>query len=168
MRVSELVNLKWKDVTLHGRYPSICVVESKNRDVRTIPISSKIRGLLDHLPKDHEYVFDRGNNSPLYSRDYYLKAVREALLVNGIEGGNVHSFRHTFCARLAEQTGDVVLIKQLAGHKRIETSQIYIDHFSPKRAQQGPNPWTLKLALNGPTVRRRWPDVLASLGQFSV
>lgn len=138
MRVSELVNLTWNNVTLAGDFPSFILDEhTKNRDRRTVPISPLILPILRSLSQTTKFVFDRGDGAPMYSRDYYSKVMRAALARYGIKGGNVHSLRHTFCARLAQKTGDVVLIKQLAGHKSIESAQVYIDHFAPKRARQG-------------------------------
>lgn len=37
-----------------------------------------------------------------------------------------HVARHTFGSLLAEKTGNVILIKELMGHTKIETSMIYI------------------------------------------
>ena len=41
---------------------------------------------------------------------------------------NIHSLRHTFAVRLCERCRNPKLVQYALGHKRLETTQIYIDY----------------------------------------
>ncbi len=102
MRIGELVHLTWDNVSLDPGNPLITVTgteahNTKNRQTRVIPVHNKLLPVLGAIAPDTLYVFDRGDNRPMYSRDYYSKVMREAVQRHGIKGCNVHSLRHTFC-----------------------------------------------------------------------
>ena len=45
-----------------------------------------------------------------------------------------HSLRHTFCTMLAERRVAMEVIRALAGHVDIRTTQIYVDVTDPRKA----------------------------------
>jgi len=123
MRLGELLSLKWNDINLNDGY--ITVRDSKNYEGRTIPINTTLLKVLSDLKKYSEngYVFR------------YRKSIErtwtKALKISGIAHCRFHDLRHTFASRLVMAGTDLVTVKQLLGHKRIETTMRY-SHPTPE------------------------------------
>ena len=123
LRLSELLNLRWRDLTT----TSLSVVKSKNEQARRIPLTSRVRGLLEQMPRDGHGPFsgiDRFNAS---------RTFREAAEKAGIKDSGVvfHSLRHTCASRLVMAGANTTLVKEWMGHKSIATTMLYA-HLSPK------------------------------------
>jgi len=123
MRLGELLSLKWNDINLNDGY--ITVRDSKNYEGRTIPINTTLLKELLDLKKysESEYVFK------------YRKSIKRtwtnALKTSGIAHCRFHDLRHTFASRLVMAGTDLVTVKELLGHKRIETTMRY-SHPTPE------------------------------------
>ncbi len=128
MRLGELMELKWRDVDFPNN--RIRVVKSKSKDVRSIPISSKLLPCLVELPQETMYVFDSGENSPLYASSWWLRVLNNAMRACGLPPARIHDLRHTFGSMLASEGVDIVTIKNLMGHSDIKSTMIYL-HYSP-------------------------------------
>ena len=123
-RLSEAINLKWEHVNLETN--EIVFEETKNYEARSVPILPQLRKALTKLPNSHLYVFDNGRDAHLYDSTWYWKLLRQATEACKLRQRPIHAFRHTFCSILAELNTNLVTIKELAGHKRIETTMRYI------------------------------------------
>jgi len=123
MRLGELLSLKWSDINWNDDY--ITVRDSKNYEGRTIPINTTLLKALSDLKKhsESEYVFKY--------RKSIQKTWTKALKTSGIEHCRFHDLRHTFASRLVMAGTDLVTVKQLLGHKRIETTMRY-SHPTPE------------------------------------
>jgi len=125
MRLGELLNLKWNDINLNSGY--IKVRDSKNYEGRTIPINTTLLKALSDLKKhsesEYEYVFKY--------RKSIMRTWTNALKTSGIAHCRFHDLRHTFASRLVMAGVDLVTIKELLGHKRIETTMRY-SHPTPE------------------------------------
>jgi len=51
---------------------------------------------------------------------------------NGRHPYSLHTWRHTYCTRLVSVGVDLVTVKELAGHAKIETTMLYA-HFLPQK-----------------------------------
>ena len=45
----------------------------------------------------------------------------------------LHSLRHTFASKFLEVDQDIYLLKELMGHKKISTTEIYLKSFRMRR-----------------------------------
>lgn len=138
MRLSEAILLKWKNCKLSER--KIFVVEdsyrfsptkiarTKSKEERAIPIHPTLHTYLTKLPQDKTFVFDSGENTPLYQPNRYWKELNRVLTKLGIDG-SVHTFRHTFAYLLCQKNVDLRRIQRLMGHQDIHTTMQYIDFY---------------------------------------
>lgn len=127
MRRGELLQLRARDVDLGanlihvGGLPDF---QTKANNYRTIPMHEAIitimRERLEHASPSTR-VFDDWS-----SGDCLMRAFRKVhKWCQFDERLCFHSFRHSFCTWLAESGVPMLTIKELAGHKRIETTLIY-------------------------------------------
>ena len=58
------------------------------------------------------------------------EAVKKCKLQKGI---SLHTLRHSYATHLLEQGMDIVSIKELLGHERIQTTMIYLHVAKPTR-----------------------------------
>jgi len=133
-RLSEILNIRWKSISLKDRTIKVAntsTFTTKSRKERVIPICDILYDTLSKripnvLSINHdEYVFNKMRGVPYlpnYVSNNFRKAVRKA---NVNQGLHMHSLRHGFCSHLAQQNVSLYIIKELAGHASISTSQIY-------------------------------------------
>jgi integrase len=131
LRAIELMNLKLKDIDLDKGlvYPET----AKHGSSRVLKLKpSTLNLLLTYLEKHKEIGLNDkifGNwNSEAYGKYFRATRNRTAEKVNdsSIKGITLHSLRHFFASRLYHQTNNILLVKQLLGHKKIETTLIYV------------------------------------------
>lgn len=133
VRLAEAVNLKWSDIDFDNQ--TIYISQTKNYEPRLLPISSKLLPYLKALPNGTKYVFDDGNNDYLYHPSYWWKILDQATKACKLPHRKIHSFRHTFGSSLAESDANLKTIKDLMGHKSIETTLIYLQFCKEKKKQ---------------------------------
>lgn len=133
LRVSELINLKIKDI--HFRM-GILKVNGTGNSERYIPLSEKAkkelkkyvsidRKKLKILPENSEILFLNRRGKKL-SRVMIFTIVRrlaEKIKLN--KKISPHTFRHTFATHLLEQGADIRAVKELLGHSTIMTTELY-------------------------------------------
>ncbi len=136
VRVGELVNLKIDDIDLENRL--LVVRQGKGRKDRTIPLEDQvIKALKTYLQSrktnlatsyiiDEDTLFLAKNGTSLDVRTVrYLvnKYVKKA----GIrKKASVHTLRHTFGTHKVDKGMSIPTLKELLGHKKIETTFKYI------------------------------------------
>jgi len=135
LRAREASRLKLQDID-SGRM-MIHIRQSKYNKDRYVPLSSMIlEGLRKyfHACQPKEFLFN-GNEpgTPLSVRgmQWALKeAVKKCKLQKGI---TLHTLRHSYATHLLEFGMDIVTIKELLGHERIETTLVYLHVAKPNR-----------------------------------
>jgi len=142
MRMGEIFNLKWQDVDLnHG---VIHIRNPKNNETRQAYITPKLEMMFKGLQKikqnKSDLLFaDRKNQRINQLSDTFNRAISKMGLNEGVKDRQnrivPHSMRHTFASWLALQGEPLLTIKELMGHKDIETTMRYA-HLIPdqKRA----------------------------------
>jgi site-specific recombinase XerD len=133
LRVSEVVNLKVKDVdtnnlTLHikkakGKKDRITIIPEKIKDDLEMIINSK---------KPDEYVFPSERGGKLTTRTVqkiFTNAMKNAEIR---KDATFHSLRHSFATHLLENGVDVRYVQELLGHQNIRTTQRYTQVTNPK------------------------------------
>lgn len=148
-RISELISLKIKDIWQHEK-PIADLVFNKNivkggELSRTVPLNIDgrnavtelvqwITGTFPELTEPH--IFENLPLFPSRNKSGGLKALTRKgaydVLKNAFETAGLngklatHSLRKSFAQRLYEQTSDIYIIKEMLGHKSVDTTQKYL------------------------------------------
>lgn len=125
LRLGEARKLNWRDI----REDAVVVLDSKNGDDRRVPLANRAVGVLQHLR-------DSGLPGPFHGLEYNRdirrpwNTVRAAMGRQDDEQFVIHGLRHTFCSRLVQKGVPIQVIRELAGHRNIQTTLRYA-HLSP-------------------------------------
>ena len=131
VRVSELVNIKIKDIDLSDRTIKIL---GKGRKERMVVFGHNAKNALDDYifngrgelnKKDSEYVFlnkDGGRLSTRYVRKILDETIIKASILHHV---SPHMLRHTFATEMLNNGADLVSVKDLLGHESLNTTSIY-------------------------------------------
>jgi len=138
IRVSELVNLELTNVDLETG--QMKVVRKGNKEQYLHANGEAVRVLANYLhsrPQGQNgrfFVGTKGNN---LGRAYVYGVVRRYLNLAGINKGKrgPHLLRHTFCTRLYQKGVSPFVIKELAGHKSLNTTMRYISVENKEQAE---------------------------------
>lgn len=130
LRKSELLNLNWDDLNLDCS--SILIRNSKNKQSRILPIHPKIKQLLEiylvqRLPLTDNALFigSQGRRLSKNSLDNLFKRYIEKGRLDD-KGYTIHTLRHTFATMLLKRDASLFHIKELLGHRGIESTEIYL------------------------------------------
>ena len=134
MRVSELVNLKVKDLEIEKGFGF--VRSGKGNKDRLFILSSmlkdKIKGLIDNEKLSFDgylFVSMRGQKYNIRSLQMIIKhAIRKVEIGKRV---GPHTLRHSFATHLIQNGYDVSQVQSLLGHKSPETTMIYVHMASP-------------------------------------
>jgi len=135
LRAGEASRLKLADID-SGRM-MIHIRQSKFNKDRYVPLSPLIlQGLRKYYYacQPVEYLFN-GNSagSPLSIKGMQW-ALREAVKRCKLQKGiSLHTLRHSYATHLLEEGMDIVSIKELLGHERIQTTMVYLHVAKPNR-----------------------------------
>lgn len=111
MRRAEIARLCWQDIDLRRRVAVIRT--SKNKSIRTVPLSRGALAVLEMVPGHTGSVF---NLSP----DAITREWRRGRQRVGITDLTFHDLRHEAVSRLFEHTDlDMMEIKMISGHKSL-------------------------------------------------
>ena len=131
VRLSELVGLTLKSISLDGEQPTIKVRGKGNKE-RIIPLNDEVVAVLQKYLKsrpevatNHLFVSRLGNQLCTGSV-YHL--IKHYLKESGIKKDKVgvHSLRHTFGVSLLNNNVNLVVIQELLGHTKLETTRRYL------------------------------------------
>ena len=138
LRVSELLNLKRKNINLNK---GIITVFGKGSKERKVPIAgyaidyinkylTEVRNKSEY--KSSDYLFLNKNGDPL-SRVYFFKVVKKYAELAGISTPiSPHTLRHSFATHLLNHGAQLRMVQEMLGHTNIATTQIYTHVSSEK------------------------------------
>lgn len=140
MRISELANLKINDIDRNTNQITIRAYESHPE--RVIPLNQPAKESLDKYletrPKSANtsvFITKTGNA-------FLIRNIRSNLdryfHIAGIENAKVNDLRHTFIAQQLTSGSPLVYISKLVGHKRLSTTEKYLEFISEKPAKDKP------------------------------
>ena len=138
LRVSELTNLKLVNVDLDRG--QIKITRKGNKEQYLHLNGETVRALVNYLAKRPQVLNGRffvGTNGDNLSRTSVYTVVRRYLKLAGINKGKhgPHLLRHTFCTRLHQKGVGPFTIKDLAGHKSLNTTMRYIKIENKEQAE---------------------------------
>ena len=130
MRLSEAAALQVADVRISARKGLVVVRAGKGDAYREVELNALVRGMLDEWIAERAKIAAAGETRffvartghALSSRSVDL-AVRRVAARAGLEL-SAHVLRHTFVT-LVRAGNDLVLVAELAGHRRLETTRRY-------------------------------------------
>lgn len=126
LRVSELINLKWKHIDRSRMI--INIIQAKGKKDRQVMLTPELMPLLEIYYKEYksqEYVFN-GQNSLQYSSRSVGEVIRQLADKACIRKRvYTHLIRHCTFTHMVESGVDINLIQKLAGHNNVKTTAIY-------------------------------------------
>lgn len=131
LRISDILNLKMKDIIRDGGRYRLNIIEEKTGKKRTFTVTYQIKQYLDDycelndIPED-EKIF------PVTARavQKYLKVVCDYV---GFENIGTHSFRKYYATDIYQKNdNDIILVQKLLQHSSPVTTQRYIGIMSKR------------------------------------
>jgi integrase/recombinase XerD len=136
LRCLEARSVRIQDIDMDRKI--LHVVQGKGKKDRYVPISEHlIRGIQKYLDAENPDIWlfngqpeanrKGGDFDSRYSQKGVQWAVSSAAKKAGIiKHVNVHTLRHTYATHLLEDGMDIMTLKEMLGHERIETTLIYL------------------------------------------
>lgn len=138
LRVSELLNLKLKQINLEKQ---IIDIIGKGNKERKVPVGEYALDFVKHYVEEHRihnpgkksnYLFLNRYGEPL-SRQYFFKQIKKYAKEAGIqEDISPHTLRHCFATHMLENGAELRALQEMLGHANLSTTQIYTN-ISTKR-----------------------------------
>jgi len=132
LRVSELVNLKLREVNLEVGY---LMTLGKGDKERLVPIGESARECVKNYLEGVRYKLDpQGRNIYLFlsrlgdamSRQAFWNLIKKRTQIAGIRKNiSPHTLRHSFATHLLENGADLRSVQIMLGHADLSTTQIY-------------------------------------------
>jgi len=126
MRAGEANRLAWTDIDMERRTITLNSPE-KSGNPRMFKVSSKLIAMLNALPKTSVRVF--GDSPTGYKKSsFYLARKRLARKLQNprLLRISFHTLRHWKATMLYHETKDILYVKEFLGHKKVETTLLYI------------------------------------------
>lgn len=128
LRPKELAYLAWDDINLEAKTITVQAkpdagFQIKTDEERVIPLNKEAVSLLKRLERSSRWVFAKGFKPVLNIRKAIKTAARLAGINRRVTPGML---RHTFATHLLQKGVDIETLRNLMGHKSIETTQKYL------------------------------------------
>jgi len=138
MRKGEILALRWQDIDYKNRV--IYIRQAKSGEGRQAPMNNAVMDALRSRmtvesvisPNPESFVFCHGNGARLKSMQGGFNIVMEQA---GIRGFRFHDLRHTFASHLAASGVEILVLKELLGHKTL-TMTLRYSHLMPGRKHE--------------------------------
>ncbi len=127
LRVSEVVNLRITDVSVHERV--IHVRNGKGGKDRMVPLprltAQKLEFFMKVRDENNPYLIPSARGGKITTKTVYLVVKQSAERARVRKNVHPHTLRHSFATHLLENGHDIRVIQKLLGHADIKTTQIY-------------------------------------------
>ena len=133
IRISECAALDLDDVYVIGRKHRITVRNGKGDRYREIPLNSEVKEALqdwlaerntkfqDKITDDAFFLNPQGKRLSTASLDLIIRKIGQSCSVEL----SAHVLRHTCLTNLVRNGNDLVVVAEIAGHRRLETTRRY-------------------------------------------
>jgi len=133
MRVTELINLRVRDINLNTGTLSIL---GKGNKRRVVPLGDSLFKDLQQYLKSraehdgtkleyNDFIFVKKYKEP-YTRQQIARIVNKYIKkIADADKAHPHALRHTFATHLLDEGADLMSVKELLGHSNLSTTQIY-------------------------------------------
>jgi site-specific recombinase XerD len=133
LRLAELVALDTGDLKMSARKGIVVVRSGKGDAYREVPLNALVRQVLDEWLAERKVKLADGpqERAVFVGRSggrLSKRSVDDIVRGLGKDAGvqlSAHILRHTFLTRMVRQGSDLVLVAELAGHRRLETTRRY-------------------------------------------
>lgn len=127
LRVSELINIRIRDIDFNNRRIVVMGKGSKERTVYYGEYAEEVlKKYLDtHTRKEHGYLFVNQRGEQLTDRGvrYIIDKIMEKLSVK--THVTPHVLRHTFATDMLNNGCDIKVVQELLGHSSLKATEIY-------------------------------------------
>ncbi|MFZ7138223.1 MAG: tyrosine-type recombinase/integrase [archaeon] len=147
-RVNEAERLEW--INIDQKRSKITIKASKNGTSRTIKVSKHLIERLLSLPKNQSrLVFPkRSFNARRVAFRYRMKNLARLHDNPRFLEIHYHTFRHCKALREYHKTRDILHVKAVLGHRKIETTMIYVDLYKQIYGNDHRGEFITKIASN--------------------
>jgi site-specific recombinase XerD len=132
LRLSECAALNVDDIFISARKGLVIVRSGKGETYREVPLNAEVRKALKDWLKERSKRFPKLSDSALFlstkGRRLSTRAIDLVLRQLGRDANlelSAHVLRHTCLTNLVRRGNDLVLVAEVAGHKRLETTRRY-------------------------------------------
>ena len=124
MRLSELINLKNKDVDFTNS--TIRVLGKRNKE-RLIPITPYILSKIKDLNSSNNslFLFISDKGIQISTKQVYRLVNKYLGMVTSLDKKSPHILRHTFATHMLNNGADINAVKELLGHANLSATQVY-------------------------------------------
>jgi integrase/recombinase XerC len=132
LRVSELCQLRWRDVEISDRKGDLAIWEGKGRKHRSVPIGKRCRAALRAIrpagvdPAEPVFKSRKGADK---ARPLTPRAVQLLLAKYGRTCGvkaSPHLFRHSCAKDMLDRGNQVTAVRAILGHESVNTTLGYL------------------------------------------
>jgi integrase len=119
----ELAKLKWKDI--NNEAGTVNITPVKGHKARVLKVSEQFLRRVGTLPRNFEYVFNYESLRTAYTdtRKFLARKLNNPRLL----AINFTTFRHWKGTMEYHLTHDIIPVKELLGHMRIDSTMVYIN-----------------------------------------
>ena len=133
IRKSELLQTKWKDVSI--KHQELRLPDTKSGKTHYVPLNGPAIAILQNLPRFEENPYllpGRKKGCHLVNIDKAWRRIREKA---GIVDVRLHDLRRTVGSWMAQAGSPLLLIGKVLGHKDVKTTKIYT-HFAQDHVKE--------------------------------
>lgn len=139
IRIGELAKVTINDISLESENPNIHVKDEEGSVERTVPLTKPpveaIKKYLEIRPKTQsKALFITKTGRPLLVRNIRT-AIDRYFRLAGIKGAKVNDLRHTWVTHQLSSGISLSVISKLAGHKRVSTTEKYLQYVPARTAE---------------------------------
>ena len=125
IRVSELVNIKVKDIDFYNN--QILILGKGNKE-RYVIFGNTLKDMLKEyisIKSDSEYLITNKYNKKMSTRSIE-EIVKKIVKIDGIKNKvTPHTIRHTFATHMLNEGADLKVVQELLGHENLKTTEVY-------------------------------------------
>ena len=156
-RIGEAARLRWEDYDPERRVIRIGALKGSNP--RIFRVSERLASMIGRLPRRNEYIFGNPNTKAL--RTAFDKQRKKAAYKLGnprLLRITFHTFRHWKATMELRKTKDPWYVKQLLGHKRLESTERYIHIVRAIFGESSNDEFTVRVAKEPNEIKKLLED----------